>query len=58
MEKGKRKRNTKATKVPIPDLNDGMNTPVPNRDSPSSISQNEMKLYKQAENPLGAPHKI
>jgi hypothetical protein len=53
----KRKRKTEATKVPLPPLNDGMNTPVPDRNALTALSEDEATLYKQAENPLGDPHK-
>jgi hypothetical protein len=54
----KRKRKTEATKVPLPPLNDGMNTPVQDRTARPAVSADEASLYKQAENPLGDPHKI
>jgi hypothetical protein len=49
--KEKRKR---IIKVPI---NDGMNTPVPDKAEIPLISKSEEKLYKQANNPLGDPNK-
>jgi hypothetical protein len=51
------KRVRKATKVVIAPPNDGTNTPVPGPDAPA-LSEREKDLYKQAENPLGDPHKI
>ena len=53
-KKGKSKR-TRIIKAP---LNDGMNTPVPDSSSAIIPSKSEAALYKQAENPLGDPHKI
>jgi hypothetical protein len=50
--KSKRKRILKAP------VNDGMNTPVPDNAAIPVISKSEEALYKQAENPLGDPHKI
>jgi hypothetical protein len=50
----KPKRN-RTTKLPI---NDGMNTPVPDSTAIPVISKSEEALYKQAENPLGDPHKV
>jgi hypothetical protein len=50
--KEKRKRIT-----PAP-LNDGMNTPVPDKRSTHVPSESEAALLKQAENPLGDPHKV
>jgi hypothetical protein len=50
--KSKRKRILKAP------VNDGMNTPVPDSAAITVISKNEEALYKQANNPLGDPHKI
>jgi hypothetical protein len=58
MEKPKRIRSKKTVKVPLPPLNDGMNTPVPDHNAPAEVSKGEAALYKQAENPLGDPHKI
>ncbi len=43
--------------VPVP-LNDGMNTPVPDRTEKLIPSASEAALIKQAENPLGDPHKV
>jgi hypothetical protein len=57
MEKPKRKRLKKADKVPIKISNDGMNTPVRDHDTDKVMSKEEIDLYKQAENPLGDPHK-
>ena len=50
--KSKRKRIIKAP------LNDGMNTPVPDSNATFIPSKSEAALFKQAENPLGDPHKI
>ncbi|MET3980982.1 hypothetical protein ABIB62_003501 [Mucilaginibacter sp. UYP25] len=50
--KVKRKRTTN------PPINDGMNTPVPDSTVIPIISKSGEALYKQAENPLGDPHKI
>jgi len=52
------KRIRKAIKVTVVPLNDGTNTPVPGPNAPSTLSEDEAALYKQAENPLGDPHKI
>jgi len=35
-----------------------MNTPVPDSSSVVIQSKSEAALYKQAENPLGDPHKV
>lgn len=51
--KPKRKRTT----VKTPPLNDGTNTPVPSPGIPPNLAEGEADLYKQAENPLGDPHK-
>jgi hypothetical protein len=58
MDKPKRIRIKKAAKVPLPDLNDGMNTPVPDSASTHVPSKSEAALIKQAENPLGDPNKV
>lgn len=50
--KAKRKRVSKAP------LNDGMNTPVPDSAAIPIRSESEEALYKQANNPLGAPNKV
>jgi hypothetical protein len=50
--KAKRKRI-----VPAP-LNDGLNTPVPDKAATKVPSPSEAALFKQAENPLGDPHKV
>ena len=52
--KPKRKRIT----VKVAPLNDGTNTPVPIPGVPPKLADGEAALYKQAENPLGDPHKI
>ncbi|MET3115203.1 hypothetical protein AAKU52_002949 [Pedobacter sp. CG_S7] len=39
-------------------VNDGMNTPVPDRSAIPVVSKSEAELFKQAENPLGDPDKI
>jgi hypothetical protein len=39
-------------------LNDGTNTPVPDKKAAHVPSASEAALLKQAENPLGDPHKI
>ena len=51
-KKAKRKRL-----VPAP-INDGMNTPVPDKKPTQALSASEAALLKQAENPLGDPNKI
>jgi hypothetical protein len=43
--------------IPAP-LNDGTNTPVPDKIPTKVPSPSEAALFKQAENPLGDPHKI
>jgi hypothetical protein len=48
----KRKRIIKAP------VNDGMNIPVPDSATIPVIYKSEEALYKQADNPLGDPHKI
>lgn len=55
-EPAKSKRKRIAIKVPIP--NDGTNTPVPAPGVSKKLAEGEAALYKQAENPLGDPHKI
>jgi len=52
--KPKRKRIT----IKVAPLNDGTNTPVPIPGLPQKLADGEAALYKQAENPLGDPHKI
>ncbi len=56
MKSNKKIKQDKAPSVP---LNDGINTPVPNKDpiTKEGISPGEAALFKQAENPLGDPHK-
>ncbi|MEB0261791.1 hypothetical protein [Mucilaginibacter sp. 10I4] len=56
MKEPKPKRKTIVTKV-LP-LNDGTNTPVPGPGVPEKLAEGEAALYKQADNPLGDPHKI
>jgi hypothetical protein len=56
MEKKAKKAKRKRI-APAP-LNDGMNTPVPDKTSTHVPSESEAALFKQAENPLGDPHKI
>ena len=41
----------------IKPINDGMNTPVPDKIVPHVRSASEEALYKQADNPLGNPDK-
>jgi len=50
--------NKKVKQVIIAPVNDGMNTPVPDRSAVPEISESEAALFKQAENPLGDPDKI
>ncbi|MEP6648265.1 MAG: hypothetical protein ABJC12_14340 [Saprospiraceae bacterium] len=50
--KAKRKRI-----VTVPP-NDGLNTPVPGTAAQPVRSADEEALYRQADNPLGDPHKI
>ena len=38
-------------------MNDGTNTPVPSPHAPEKLAEGEAALFKQAENPLGDPHK-
>ncbi|MBB6112895.1 hypothetical protein SAMN05421821_12414 [Mucilaginibacter lappiensis] len=52
--KPKRKRIA----VKVSPLNDGTNTPIPDARTPAKLSEGEAYLFKQAENPLGDPHKI
>jgi hypothetical protein len=52
--KPKRKR----LPIIVPPLNDGTNTPVPTPGVPDKLAESEAALYKQADNPLGDPHKI
>ncbi|OKS89681.1 hypothetical protein [Mucilaginibacter polytrichastri] len=56
--KPKRKRIDKNDKVIIASLNDGTNKPVPIPGIPITLADGEADLYKQANNPLGDPHKI
>jgi hypothetical protein len=56
--KTKRKRITIPVKVPVALLNDGTNSPVPSPNAPVVLAEGEAALYKQADNPLGDPHKI
>ncbi len=51
-KKPKRKRLVPVT------LNDGTNSPVPDKIPTESVSPSEAALIKQANNPLGDPHKI
>jgi hypothetical protein len=51
-KKPKRKRL-----IPV-HLNDGTNTPIPDKSSTHIASASETALLKQAENPLGDPHKV
>jgi hypothetical protein len=53
-EKTKRKRIA----VKVPPFNDGTNIPVPGPGAPVKLKKGEADLFKQAENPLGDPHKI
>jgi len=39
-------------------VNDGMNTPVLDINSMQASSASEAALYRQADNPLGDPHKV
>ena len=39
-------------------VNDGMNTPVPDITATQASSASEAALYRQADNPLGDPHKV
>jgi hypothetical protein len=39
-------------------INDGMNTPVPDTTSTHIVLESEAALFKQAESPLGNPHKV
>ncbi len=58
MEK-KEKRNLKTNRLKTPaHLNDGMNTPVSDKTATPLPVASEAALFKQAENPLGDPHKI
>ncbi len=52
--KPKRKRTT----VKVPPVNDGTNKPVPGPGIPEPLTEGEAALYRQADNPLGDPHKI
>jgi hypothetical protein len=54
---GKKGKSKRARIIKAP-LNDGMNTPVPDSSSVVIPSKSEAALYKEAENPLGDPHKI
>ncbi len=49
--------NAKNKKRSPPATNDGINTPVPNSGADNTPSESEKALFKQAENPLGDPHK-
>jgi hypothetical protein len=48
----------KRARIIKPPLNDRTNTPVPDSSSVVVPSKSEAALYRQAENPLGDPHKI
>jgi hypothetical protein len=50
---GEPKLNNSMTKP----INDGMNTPFPDKSAAHVSSESEAALYKQAENPLGNPYK-
>ena len=52
-----RKKKTLIKETPKP-LNDGMNTPVPDKIKTKVLSVTEKALFKQAENPLGDPNKV
>jgi len=58
MEKKKTELKAKRKRIITAPLNDGMNTPVPDKTATQPLSEGEAALYKQAENPLGDPHKI
>nr|WP_157536001.1 hypothetical protein [Mucilaginibacter sp. L294] len=58
MLKPKRKRILVPKKINIVPLNDGTNTPVPGPETPPRSAEGEAALFKQAENPLGDPHKL
>jgi hypothetical protein len=53
----KTKKIKKGVNAPAAPLNDGTNTPVPDQRKAAVLSAGEADLYKQAENPLGDPHK-
>jgi len=53
---GKKRVRTRLTKIKL--INDGMNTPAPDRTSIYVPSESEAALIKQANNPLGDPNKI
>ncbi len=57
-KKVRRLRNTTASKVITKPINDGMNTPVPDKAETHIVTESEAALFKQAENPLGNPNKI
>nr|WP_294948524.1 hypothetical protein [uncultured Mucilaginibacter sp.] len=44
--------------IKVPPLHDGVNTPVPVPGPSVKLTETEAGLYKQADNPLGDPHKI
>jgi hypothetical protein len=58
MEKKETAKKEKRKRIIPAPLNDGMNTPVPDKNSTHIPSESEAALLKQAENPLGDPHKI
>ena len=59
MRKYKKINPKKAEKKVTPKpLNDGMNTPVPDQTATHVPSASEAALLKQANNPLGDPHKV
>ena len=57
MERMKKNEKIKQAKAAIQPVNDGMNTPVPDKIATNPPSASEAALFKQADNPLGDPHK-
>jgi hypothetical protein len=53
----KKQKIIKQAAAAAPKLNDGTNTPVPAKARTKPLSAGEAALFKQAENPLGDPHK-
>jgi len=53
----KKNEKIKQAKAAIQPVNDGMNTPVPDKIATNPPSASEAALFKQADNPLGDPHK-
>jgi hypothetical protein len=58
MDNKEKEFKAKRKRIIPPPLNDGTNTPIPDKTSTHIPSESEAALIKQANNPLGDPHKI